>query len=140
MERIFVRHATKDDLAYMESWLATTRDGALFDFDVLKHETTFVLSAFSRNGLMGCVPVQQPLMMENLIFRPGLSTTETAAVIARLGEHAVEETIRRGAGELYYLCRDESTILFGRNHLFRDVYQDHGLKTYRLNLVETFGE
>lgn len=118
--------------------LKLTRDGHLFDHDVLEHDSTFTLKAFSAREPVAYVPVQQPLMMENLIFRPGLTEAETGQAMVRLAEHVVEEAYRRDAGEVYFLCRDESTCNFAERHGFRDIAA-LGLKTYRLNLKETFG-
>jgi hypothetical protein len=124
-----------------------TRDGDLLDLDIFKHDSTFLLKAFRKSppaftvaDTVAWCPIQQPLMMENLIFRPGLSPSETAQAIMRLAEHAVEEAYRRDAGEVYFLCRDESTSSFAGRYGFVDVATlPTPLKCYRLNLRETFG-
>lgn len=123
--------------ALVKAWLESTPDGNLFDPDVMNHESTFLLQAFDRTGPLAFMPVQQPLMLENLIFRPGLNAVETAACIARLAEHALEECYARDAGEAYFLCRDQSTLKFAERHLFRELPDN--LKVRRLNLLETFG-
>ena len=138
MERVLVRIADSLERQEMLDWLQTTKDGDLFDPDVLRHESTFVLSAFRKSGRLAYVPVQQPLMMENLVFCPGLTERETAQAITKLAEHTIEEAYRRGAGEIYFLCRDQSTCEFAERHHFKDI-APLGLKTYRLNLLETFG-
>jgi hypothetical protein len=76
-------------------------------------------------------------MLENLIFRQGLTERQTAAAITRLAERAVGEAYRRDAGELYFLCRDRSTCDFAERHNFKMLPEE--LKVYRLNLLETFG-
>lgn len=136
MEHVLVRRASLSHLELMKEWLRTTRDGELFDPDVLEHESTFVQMAFSSSGPMGFLPVQQPLMLENLIFRPGLSRSETALVIAKLTESAVAECYVRDAGEAYFLCRDETTLAFAERHKFTAL--PAGLQVRRLNLLETF--
>ena len=138
MERVLVRVANSLEQQQMLDWLRDTRDGELFDHNVLDHESTFVLSAFRQSGRIAYLPVQQPLMMENLIFCPGLTERETALAIRHLADHTIEEAYRRGAGEVYFLCRDASTCQFAERHGFRDIAA-LGLKTYRLNLKETFG-
>lgn len=140
MRRLLVTQANSKDIEEMKEWLKTTRDGDLFDPDVLAHESTFTLKAFGSSGKTAFVPIQQPLMMENLIFRPGLTIAETGQAIVRLAEHAVEEAYRRDAAEVYFLCRDESTSKFAEGYGFKDVaLLPTPLKCYRMNLLETFG-
>lgn len=118
----------------------TTRDGELLDLDIFRHDSTLTLEAFTKEGARAFCPIQQPLMMENLIFRPGLSRGETAQAIMRLAEHAVEEAYRRDVGEIYFLCRDQSTSNFAEAYGFKDVAKlDTPLRCYRMNLLETFG-
>lgn len=122
----------------MLPYLRDTPDGELFDRDILRHKSTFILAAFNKSGALAFLPVQQPLMLENLIFRPGLSTGETAQAITRLAEHAIEETYARDAGEAYFLCRDQSTLTFAERHHFSPL--PSALQVRRLNLLETFGK
>lgn len=133
--RIADHYAERDRI---RQWLESTPDGNLIDFDIFNHKDTFTVEAFADNGTRGFCPIQQPLMMENLIFRPGLTERETAQVIAKLGDYAIEEAYRRDAGEIYFLCRDQSTCDFALRHGFKDI-AELGLKTFRLNLLETFG-
>lgn len=136
MEHVLIREVDRD-APLLKEWVRSTPDGDLFDADVLAHRSTFVLMAFNQSGPMGFLPVQQPLMLENLIFRPGLSLHETAAVIARFGERALAETYQRDAGEAYFLCRDKSTLAFADRHKFSPL--PLGLEVRRCNLLESFG-
>lgn len=138
MDHVLVRRADREEIGdIMLRFLATTPDGELFDADVLEHQSTFVLAAFNQSGALAFLPVQQPLMLENLILRPGLSVGETAQAITRLAEHAVEECFTRDAGEAYFLCRERSTLKFAERHGFTEL--PAGLLVRRLNLRETFG-
>ena len=138
MDPIVVRRADQEEIdLQLKAFLTSTPDGDLFDPDVLAHESTFVLAAFNRSGILAFLPVQQPLMLENLIFRPGLSIPETVQAISRLGEHALEETYNRDAGEAYFLCRDASTLKFAERHGFLELPAN--LVIRRCNLRETFG-
>lgn len=138
MDHVLVRKADwSEQEPRVRDWLATTPDGDLFDLDVMNHQSTFLLMAFNQDGPLAFLPVQQPLMLENLIFRPGLTRSETAQAITRLAEHAVEETYARDAGEAYFLCRDASTLNFAERHGFTSL--PDGLKVRRMNLLETFG-
>jgi hypothetical protein len=124
----------------LREFARTTRDGELLDLDIFNHDSTFTLEAFGKDGAHAFCPIQQPLMMENLIFRPGLSQAETGQAIMRLAEHAVEEAYRRDVGEVYFLCRDESTSKFAERYGFKDVaLLETPLKCYRMNLLESFG-
>jgi hypothetical protein len=138
MDRIISKLADSTaEKAEMQDWLRTTLDGDLFDHDVLAHASTFIVNARSNKERLAYLPIQQPLMLENLIFRPMMSATDKARVIAKLAEFAVSEAYRRDAGELYFLCRDQSTVEFAERHLFKPLPE--GLTVRRLNLLETFG-
>lgn len=138
MERLLV--VVREDVPEkLREYARTTRDGELLDLDIFEHCSTFTLEAFGKDGAHAFCPIQQPLMMENLIFRPGLSLGETGQAIMRLAEHAVEEAYRRDVGEVYFLCRDQSTCEFAERYGFKDVAElAIPLKCYRLNLRETF--
>jgi|HubBroStandDraft_1064217.scaffolds.fasta_scaffold09317_5 hypothetical protein len=150
MQHLIVRHAPEaQDIAI--DWARSTPDGDLLDPDIFAHDSTFLLEARSSKprttlGLDGrrlaYLPVQQPLMLENLIFAPGLDDRLRSLAITRLAEFAVSEAYRRDAGELYFLCRHPETCAFAESHLFERIDGEESrlkLKVYRLNLRETFG-
>jgi len=138
MEHMVVKIANSSEVEEMKSLLDSTRDGDLFDHDVLKHESTFSLTAASsESGRIAYLPVQQPLMLENLVFKPWISDKQRAQAMVRLAEYAIGEAYRRDAGEVYFLCRDEQTCRFAERHKFKLLPGE--LKVYRLNLLETFG-
>ena len=138
MDHVLVRRADQEEVeGLMLRFLETTPDGELFDRDVLQHASTFVLAAFNKSGALAFLPIQQPLMLENLILRPGLSRSEQTQAITRLTEHAIEETYARDAGEAYFLCREASTLKFAER-LFSPLPEN--LQVRRLNLLETFGK
>lgn len=153
MQHTIVRHAPEQqDLAI--EWAKSTPDGDLLDPDIFAHQSTFLLEARSRRGTiplgsnqtlqrrLAYLPVQQPLMLENLIFAPGLVDRERALAMTRLAEYAVSEAYRRDAGELYFLCRHPETCAFAERHLFERIDGEESrlkFKVYRLNLRETFG-
>lgn len=143
MELIAIREAPRDEQKIVEQWALTTPDGSLLDRDIFAHDSTFLLSAMESNfGRIAYLPVQQPLMLENLIFKPGLTDSDRARAISRMVEYAISEAWRRDAGELYFLCRDESTCRFAERHKFVRIDGPESkfqFKVYRLNLAETFG-
>jgi hypothetical protein len=138
MEHLIIRHAPQETKQAIE-WARVTPDGDLLDLDVFAHQGTFLLSAVgSDSGRLAYLPVQQPLMLENLIFRPGLSDRDRARAITRMTEYAIGEAYRRDVGELYFLCRHAETCAFAERHGFRELAKD--LRFYRMNLREMFGD
>jgi hypothetical protein len=137
MERIVATIAKQHEINEMRGWLES--EANMFDPDVLDHESTIVLCARGESGRLAYLPVQQPLMLESHIFRPGLVDEKKAVAMARLTEYAVAEAFRRDAGEVYFLSQRPETAAFAARHGFRDIKTLLGLDTYRLNLLETFG-
>lgn len=143
METVVVRHASLAEIEgdELRSWLKSAVDGDLFDMDVLSHGSSFVLCAVgSRSKRMAYLPMQRPLMMENLITSPWLSPTLKTMAVCRLVEEAMAEAYRVDAGEVYFLSRHGETAEFAKKRGFKDLQEvDPELRVYRLNLLETFG-
>jgi hypothetical protein len=139
VERLLV--ALRQDVPeQLREFVRTTRDGELLDLDIFEHDSTFTLEAFGKKGTRGFAPIAQPLMIEHLIFRPGLSTSETGQAIVRLAEHVIEEAYRRDVGDVYFLGHDESTCKFAELYGFKELSKlDPPLRCYRMNLLESFG-
>lgn len=139
MERLLV--VLREDVPEkLLEYARSTRDGNLIDLDVFEHESTFTLEAFGKDGARAFSPIAQPLMIEHLIFRPGLSIAETGQAIVRLAEHTIEEAYRRDVGDIYFLGHDESTCKFAERYGFQELSKlDPPLRCYRMNLLETFG-
>lgn len=138
MQHVIVRLGRNNDIEQFKAWLALSRDGHLFDADVLAHDSTFLLSAMRTvDGSLAHIPVQQPLMLESLAVKPGLGSELIAASLTRLTEYAIGEAYRRDVGEIYFLSRDADTLKFAERHHFRPL--PDGLQVRRLNLLETFG-
>lgn len=138
MERLLVTQHQQAPEELFE-FARTTRDGQLIDLDIFKHDSTFILKAFGKSGVRGYSPIAQPLMIEHLIFRPGLSQSETANTIWLLAEHTIEEAYRRDVGDVYFLGHDPSTCEYAERHGFKDIaLLDPPLRCYRMSLRETF--
>lgn len=137
MERVVVTFAKDSELDELRSWAAIQSN--MLDLGVLSQDSTFVLCARGESGRHAYLPVQQPLMLESHIFRPGLIDSMKSHVMARLTEYAVGECFRRNAGEVYFLSQRPETARFAARHGFLDIRKTLGLETYRLNLVEMFG-
>lgn len=139
MEHIVIRQADSLEVEHACEWARSTPDGDLLDLDIFAHKSTFLLSAMQSGlGRMAYLPVQQPLMLENLIFRPGLTDRCRALAMTRMAEAAISEAYRRDAGEIYFLCKDASTLAFADRHKFIPLAD--GIQVRRLNLLETFGQ
>jgi hypothetical protein len=138
-----VRESSREEYERLLRFARSTPDGDLLDLDIFRHQSTFVLSAWSPGkGARAYLPVQQPLMLENLCFAPDLSETDRAHAMTRMTEQAIVEAYRRDAGELYFLCREESTCRFAERRNFVRIdgpESELKFKVYRLNLAETFG-
>lgn len=139
MDRILVRQASEEGIVKMLAALNLGRsiDGDLFDPGVLDQQSTFVLEAFTPAGVLGWLPVQQPLMLESFIRTKNLDESLATQALTRLTEHAVEECFKRDAGEVYFLSRNKETLEFSERHLFTPL--PNGLQVRRLNLLEAFG-
>lgn len=146
MEHVITRLVEPESDRLLE-YAQSTPDGNLLDMDIFGRDSTFLLETLrSSPGERGWatdrlsyLPVQQPLMLENLLFRPGLTDRERSLAMTRMVEGAIAEAYRRKVGELYFLCRHTETCAFAERHKFADIGARFGLKTYRLNLLETFG-
>jgi hypothetical protein len=146
MDHVIVRIAPGEQDRAIE-YAKSTPDGELLDLDVFEHQSTILLEALRTNpelrgwktDRLAYLPVQQPLMLENLLFRPGLDDRARSLATTRLTEYAIGEAFRRDVGEVYFLCRHEDTCAFAERHHFVDIGAEYGLKTYRFNLRERLG-
>lgn len=142
MQQVIIR-PSDDEREQAIEWARETPDGDLLDLDIFEHGSTFLLGARQYPGrTIAYLPVQQPLVLENLIFRPGLNDAERAVAIARLVQYAIAEGYRRDVGEVSFLCRHKETCRFAERHNFVRVDgpdSELKLKHYRMALRETFG-
>lgn len=117
---VYVRSWRKTDVPLFLTWSQNTEDN-LFDPDVATYNTTVVRCAYDQDGPMVFMPVQQPLFMEHLAIRPGLSDTNTAVALKELTQDTVSQAHIKGSGEIYFLCKEPSTIAFAKHQLFEEV-------------------
>jgi hypothetical protein len=139
MERVIVTMASDDEITGELLDFAEFEPN-MFDRNVLRQASTFVLCARQGHEKLAYLPVQQPLMLESHLFRPGLDDRLKALAMGRLTEYAAGEAYRRGSGELYFLSQRPETAAFAARHGFQNLWKSLKLETYRLNLLETFGE
>ena len=122
MKHVFVRPVKKDpqDIKQMFEFQKITEDN-LYDAEVLNYPTTFVLCAYDKTGPLVYVPIQQPLFMESLGIKPGLSEVDTAVALKELTQALVHTAHVNGHGEIYFMCKEESTIEYAKRQCFEEV-------------------
>ena len=133
MDHIFIRPAPllREEFE-MREWLGNEIGRQLFDPDTLNHASTFRLCAFDGSGPLAYLPVQQPLMLESVGWRPGLTEARRAMVLRRITEHMVAEAYRRQRAEIYFLSQDPATSELAMRHHWKPVR----IPAYRINLRE----
>lgn len=124
MPHVLVRRLDADEngnFGLMIDWLKQTLGFQRFDPDVLDYRGTFTLAAGISGDIVAFLPVQRPLMMESVAFKPGISEELKALAMTRLAEHAIESCIGKKAGEVYFLCQEPDTKKFAERHHFSQV-------------------
>lgn len=134
MKNVFVRPVNPGDSAAFVKWSVETKNN-LFDPDVAKYPSTFVLAAFDENGVIAYLPVQQPLMMEALALRPDAKPAELAVAGKELTQAVVTFAHQKGSGEIYFVCKEPTTCAFAERHGFEKL----PWSTYRIKLSKLEG-
>jgi|SRR5581483_2493869 len=117
---VFVRPAKPSDVEKFTEWSLNTENN-LFDPEVVKFPTTFTLCAFNEQGPILFMPVQQPLMMESLAINPEADVMDVAVALKEITQAVVTQAFLKGAGEIYFACKDEDTIKFAQHQAFEEV-------------------
>lgn len=112
---IYVRPVRPDDFEKFAKWSAETKDN-LFDPDVIGYNGTFILCAFDQSGPLLYMPIQQPFFLESLAIRPGAKPGEVGLAMKEILQAAVTQAFVKQAGEIYFVCKDESTITISKDH------------------------
>jgi hypothetical protein len=128
---IFVRPIRSEDAKTFVEWCRDTKNN-LFDPEVVKYPSTTVRVAYNSEGPVVFVPVQRPLMLEALAISPKASELDVATGLKALTQDAVAQAHICGAGEIYFLCRDELTSKFAERH----GYEKINVQLYRIKLTE----
>lgn len=105
MKQIFVRPAREADLKKLMSW---TGQNPAWDQTLYNYPSTLTWCAFNSSGVIAFVPVQQPLMLEALLFHPLSTPTQRAMAMKEFTCTAVSQSYQRGSGEIYFLCPEKS--------------------------------
>lgn len=130
---MFVRPARPEDVENFITWSMNTKDN-LFDPDTTNYPSTAVLCAFNEHGPIVYCPIQHPFFMEHLAIKPGASPIDVAVALKAITDAVVTQAYLKGVGEIYFLCKDESTINFAKT-----IYEELPWKIFRLKLKNLEG-
>jgi hypothetical protein len=128
-EHIFVRPARPADAPAFTKWSLETKQN-LFDPDVVRYPSTVVWMAFNKKGPVAFLPIQRPLLLDALAINPDADAAEVGTALKELTQNAVTQAHALGAGEIYFLCKDESTMEFAKRH----AYEEMPWKLFRIKL------
>lgn len=128
---VFVRPVRKTDVSQFVEWSRDTKNN-LFDPEVVNYPSTLVRVAYNCLHSIVFVPVQRPMMLEALAINPEATEMEVAAGLKELTQDAVSKAHDLGAGEIYFLCRDEVTSAFAEKH----GYEKINVPVYRIKLSD----
>jgi hypothetical protein len=133
-KHIFVRPATEADALVFLDWAITNKDKNDFDPAAPLYPGSFTFCAYDEDGPLAFMPFQQPLAidgvtekrpvrenpiyLEGLATRPGISRQDMARALKELLQMAVTMCHIQGRGEIYFLGTDEETDALAANHLF----------------------
>ena len=117
---IFVRPVRPSDAPTFTRWSLET-NGNLFDPDVAKYPSTTVWAAFNKKGTVAFLPVQRPLMLDSLAINPEADKGDVGMALKELTQNAVTQAHAQGAGEIYFLCKDESTMEIAKRHAYEEM-------------------
>ena len=120
MKHTFVRPARPADAHEAVEWMLKTANNE-FDPEVVKFPTTVTWCAYTQDGPVAYLPVQQPFMADALGSRPGADYNEVAAALKELMHNLVSQAHIKGVGEIYFLTKDEATARFAENHHFEEI-------------------
>jgi N-acetylglutamate synthase-like GNAT family acetyltransferase len=118
MKRIWVRpfRKVKEEYEQFLLWFRSTINN-LYDEDILQYPATQVLVAHNDKTIM-FLPFQQTVMLESLAIDPEASPKDVAVSLYALIDAVRLKCAESGIGELYFLCKDESTSKFAERHGF----------------------
>ena len=113
-------------------WAEENADKNEFDPAVALFPSSTTWCAYDKDGPLAYQTLQQPIMLESLAPRPGLTPVQVASCLKELTQNAVTFAHSRGSGEIYFLASDDSTAEFAANHIFEKV----DMSVYRVKLAD----
>ena len=129
---IHVRPARKGDEKSILEWSAGSYEKNLFDPKVLFYPSTFTLCAFDDAGPLLFMPVQQPLFMDSLAFRPGLDPGRAGLALKTMFLAVITQGYIKGNGEVYFAASEPTVAAIAERHGFEKFL----LPVYRVKLQD----
>jgi len=117
---VFVRSIRQDEAQMYFQW-ATESSINEFDPDVALSDTSTTWCAYDRDGPLAYQTLQQPIFLESLAPRPGITKEQAALALKELTQNAITQAHLRGIKEIYFLGSDKDTDEFASNHIFERV-------------------
>lgn len=134
MYPVFVRPAKPEDWNIFQTWMIANPENGL-DPDILKYNSTSIRCAFDAEGPIAFLPVQRPLHLESLAFRPGITEAQQAAVLRSFLQDVVTAAHVEQSGEIYFLASEPSVPQFAERYGFEEM----PWKVYRLKIRKLEG-
>lgn len=128
---VYVRPATKADSEQFMEWSRSNPDNG-FDPAVAAYPSTITWVVYDRFGPLAYMPMQCPLMMESIAYRPGASRAEIATAMKEFTQQFVTQAHIRGSGEIYFLGSEEGTDNMASNQIFEKL----PFTVYRLRIKD----
>ena len=136
MNRVYVRPIRPDEAQIFFDWSVENADKSQFDPVVALFPSSSTWCAYDSTGPLAYQTLQQPIMLESVAPRPGLTPVQMASCLKELTQNAVTQASVRGVGEILFLGSDEDTNLFASSHIFEEV----NMKVYRVKIADLEGE
>jgi hypothetical protein len=115
MKHIFIRPVRDSDFSKMVLWGSGNQ---ATDLRVLNYPSTIKLCAFTSEGALAYVPIQQPLLIEAIAFHPLLNDLQKAAIMKEFTHAAITQAYVLGKGEVYFMGSQPATDSFATRHGF----------------------
>lgn len=129
---IQVRPARPGDQKSIVEWSAGAAGQNFYDPDVILYPSTFTLCAFDDSGPLLYMPVQQPLLMDSLAFRPGLEIGRASLALRTMFQAVVTQGYIKGAGEIYFAASEPTVAALSEKHGFERIL----LPVYRIKIKD----
>ena len=134
--RVYVRPIEPGEADLFYGWSKENADKSGFDPAVPLFRSSTTWCAYDSTGPLVYQTLQQPVMLESVAPRPGLSPVQIASCLKELTQNAITQAHSRGAGEIYYLGTDADTDTFASNKIFEPL----PYRVFRVKLADLEGK
>jgi hypothetical protein len=136
MKQIYIRPAQPEDAVLFLEWQKLNTN---FDPSAVVSDTSFTLVAFDDEGVVGFMPCAKPavnpICLESLCFKPGISNLETVNAVKELFKGMILIGFMGKTDEVYFFGDHDGTAEFAEKHKFEKIPWD----VYRLRLSNLEG-